>query len=91
MASCQKGDVVLIKYDSSYKAGQVLLHASVNGVPVSLVTEWGLHSINRDAGYAKWHTCGHSRIMIETADILDAVCYTKHSTIATTLLPAEFR
>ena len=91
LATCYKGDVVLVKYDSSYKAGEVLLHASVNGLPRSLVTEWALHSINRDAGYAKWHTTEKKKMLIATSDILDAVCYTKHSTIATTLLPAELR
>ena len=90
LASCQKGDVVLIRHDSSFIAGQVLLHASVEGVLLSLVTEWSLHSTNMEAGYAKWHT-GDTRTVIDTRDILDAACYTKHSTIATTLLPAEFR
>ena len=90
LAHCQKGDVVLIRHDSSFIAGQVLLHASVEGVLLSLVTEWSLHSTNMEAGYAKWDTRGF-RSLIDTCSILDAVCYTKHCTIATTLLPADFR
>ena len=90
LAHCQKGAVVLIRHDSSFIAGQVLLRASVEGVLLSLVTEWSLHSTNMDAGYANWDTRVF-RSLIDTCSILDAVCYTKHCTIATTLLPAEFR
>ena len=58
LAHCQKGDVVLIRHDSSFIAGQVLLHASVEGVLLSLVTEWSLHSTNMEAGHAKWDARG---------------------------------
>ena len=90
LAHCQKGDVVLIRHDCSFIAGKVLMHASVEGVLLSLITEWSLHSTNMEAGYAKWDTRGF-RSLVDTCSILDAVCYTKHCTIATTLLPAEFR
>ena len=91
LAICHKGDGVLIKHGSSYKAGKVLLHASVNGVPVSYLNEWVLHSINKLAGCAEWNTSGVCRLVIDTSDILDTVCYTHDSEICTTLLPAEFR
>ena len=65
LAHCQKGDVVLIRHDSSFFAGQVLMHASVEGVLLSLVTEWSLHSTNMEAGYAKWDTRGF-RPLIDT-------------------------
>ena len=87
----RKGDVVLIKDGNSVKAGQVLLHASVDGIPVSIVSCWQLHSINHDAGIAKWHV-SDSKMLIETTDILDSVCHTELSRkLVTTILPPEFR
>ncbi len=93
VGTCMRNDAVLIKDGSSYRAGQVLLHASYNGVAVSLVSVWRLHSINRAAGYAKWHADDDSKMLIETADILDSVCHTKirRGNVVTTLLPPELR
>ena len=91
VGTCRRNDVVLIKDGSSYRAGQVLLHASLLGVAVSLVSVWSLHSINTAAGYAKWHV-DDSKRLIETSDILDSVCHTKLSgNVVTTLLPPELR
>ena len=89
---CHTGDVVLIKEGSSFRAGQVLLHACVENVPLTVVSAWDLHSLEAELGYAKWHL-SRKRMLIETKDILDTVCHTKLSgaTIVTTLLPPEFR
>ena len=86
-----KGDVVLIKDGhSKFIAGKVMLHASVDGVPVSLVSCWQLHSIRH--GTAKWHVRDDSNMLIETTDILDSVIHTKLSQkLVTTILPPEFR
>ena len=86
-----KGDVVLIKDGhSKFIAGKVMLHASVDGVPVSLVSCWQLHSIRH--GTAKWHVRDDSNMLIETTDILDSVTHTKLShKLVTTILPPEFR
>ena len=90
---CKKGDVVLIKDDSSYIAGQVLLHASVSGVSISMVDAWILKSSNLAAGIAKWSTADATRLLIETSDVLDTVIHTKvHAcSVVTTLIPPEFR
>ena len=52
LAHCQKGDVVLIRHDSSFIVGQVLLDARVEGALWSCAIEWSLHAINMGAGYA---------------------------------------
>ena len=76
LACSKKNDVVLIREGSSYRAGQVLLHARVTGVTVSLVSLWSLRSINTDVGFAKWNV-DDSKMLIETSDIIDNVCHTK--------------
>ncbi len=91
LACSKKNDVVLIREGSSYRAGQVLLHARVTGVTVSLVSLWSLLSINTNAGFAKWNV-DDSKMLIETSDIIDNVCHTKlGGSVVTTLLPAELR
>ena len=88
-ASCKRHDVVLIREGSSFRAGQVIVHASVVGVAITMVTSWRLHSIDKSSGYAKWHY-SDDKLLIETADILDSVCHTKlPGNIITTLLPAD--
>lgn len=92
-ACCHRGDVVLVKDvdQSSFRAGQVIFHAEVNQVPITVVTLWHLHSIEHGY-YAKWDETNTVTEVVGTEDIIDAVAYTRLTNkIMGILLPVDYR
>jgi hypothetical protein len=91
-ATCKQNDVVLVKDADAVYAGQVQLHFDANGVPVSMIDMWELHSYTDvDVGYAIWKKKGTIEF-IDTALILDVMTYQLlEGGMVGTILPFEFR
>ena len=76
LATCMVNDMVLVS-DANGKsvAGQVKLHAAVNGVAVSLVSLGRLAHHNVAHAYAIWQDISEGANWVDTQDILDTVVY----------------
>ncbi len=91
--TCHVGDVVLIRSHDhdGFVAARVVINASIANSVWSLVNEFKLKSLSREAGYSEWHS-GHNPMLIESRDILDTVMHTNLSrNVVGVLLPCEFR
>ena len=92
LATCARNDIVLIKEESRYRAGQVQLHCEVDGAPSSLVTVFTLIEHVPDAGYAVWKVGDEGATTVPTGRILEAVVYAIwEDDVIRTLLPMEYR
>ena len=91
-ATCRKKDVVLVKQDDVVAAAEVLLHCSVAGVPLTMVSMWRLHSMIPSMSFARWHFAADDKQLVLTEVIQDVVCYTRlrHNLVGT-IIPFELR
>ena len=91
---CTCGDVVLVRVPgaTACQAGKVVLHAEVNGVPVTMVTFWRFLANDDEKCISKWDQSHESHELVLTEDIIDTVCYTKLSqNVIGLILPLELR
>ena len=92
LAICEGNDIVLIKEESIYRAGQVQLHCDVDGEALSLVTVFTLTEHVHDAGDDVWKVGYEGATPMPTGSILEAVLYTKwEGAVICTLLPMVYR
>ncbi len=91
-ATCKQNDVVLVKDADAVYAGQVQMHFEANGVPVSMIDMWELHSYTDvDVGYAIWKNKG-TIAFIDTALIIDVMTYqVLEGGMVGTILPFDSR
>ena len=86
-----ENDIVLIKEESRYRAGQVQLHCEVDGAALSLVTVFTLIEHVPDAGYAVWKVGDEGATPVPARHILETVVITPWEAGAhCTLLPMEY-
>ena len=90
---CKRNDVVLLRNDTTFLAGKILLIASVCGVDIILFESWTLKSSNLAAGYSKWSPKEAFKMLAPLEDILDTVTHTavNGDKVVTVLHPPDFR
>ena len=88
-ATCCKGDVVLVKDEDRFCAGQVCFHACYGGEHISLVSLWDF--IKGDGTSAEWQAASNP-ILVETCEIYTSVISTRlREGVVRTLLPIHMR
>ena len=90
---CKRNDVVLLRNDTTFLAGKILLIASVCGVDIIVFESWTLKSSNLAAGYSKWSPKEAFKMLAPLEDILDTVTHTavNGDKVVTVLHPPDFR
>ena len=90
---CSRGDVVLLKSEDvahKWEAAEVWCHLQIKHMSLSLVSIWKLLAYDRVRSCASWEArC--NPILVESADILSCVTFTRTEGAATTLIPYQFR
>jgi len=91
VATCNRGDMVLIRTGRSFQAAHIMFHADIDGVAVSLVNTYSLVRADPHTGIAEWDPLPDPEL-VEASDILDTVVYTRlGGGRVRTIVPAEFR
>ena len=91
LASCRRGDVVLLQDGEGFRAGQIQLHFDIADMPLSLVQTFTLHRRDRDTALAVWRVNDGVHECFETKHILAAVEYCVYPNgHVGTLLPIEY-
>ena len=91
LATCARNDIVLIKDESIYRAGQVQLHCEVDGAALSLVTIFTLIELAPGAGYAVWKVGTEGATPAPTHRILEATVFTQwEGDVMCALLPMAY-
>jgi len=92
LATCHKGDVILYKADGGFRAGKVLIHCEVHGLPISMISNFNVHKFDAHCGHSIWTPAQDQNIFIETDQILDTVVYSElPDGKVSVLIPSEFR
>ena len=92
LATCHKGDVILYKDDGGFRAGKVLIHCEVHGLPISMISNFNVHKFDAHCGHSIWTPAQDQNIFIETDQILDTVVYSElPDGKVSVLIPSEFR
>ena len=71
---CHKGDICILQ-DNSIKAGQIWVHADINGKLMSLISEWALVEYNPKT-YSATFSKANSAIWVESSTIQSSVAWT---------------
>ena len=87
-ACCSKGDVVLLKDDPGFKAGQIWWVASVYQQCVALVSSW--NAVSKSATSNNWLAVDHPDLFA-AKDILETCIWKRSGGVVTTLLPPSVR
>ena len=87
-ACCSKGDVVLVKDDMGFKAGQIWWVASVYDTCVALIFAWDVVTVTGTS--ATWSAVDRPELYAAD-DILDACIWKRCGDVVTTLLPPSVR
>ena len=85
---CSKGDVVLLKDDSGFKAGQIWWLASVYQQCVALVSSWD--AVSKTATSINWFAVDAPELFA-AEDILETCIWKRSGDVVTTLLPPSVR
>ena len=87
--TCEKKDIVLIDIDGSLVAGEIWLHARLQGVEASLVSLWALRHFHRDSQSAEW-IIDDTTTVLETHWVVATVTwYPLGGGIVRTLIPSD--
>ena len=87
-ACCSKGDVVLLKDDPGFKAGQIWWVASVYDTCIALISSWDVVAVTETS--ATWSAVDRPE-MYSADDILDICIWKRRGDVVTTLLPPSVR
>lgn len=89
--TCKKGDVVILRDGSTFRAARIAQHLELAGTALSLVYPWTLHRKLEGTCMAIWSTSDDAQLWA-TQDIVAAVTYTVFPDGKVgILLPLQFR
>jgi hypothetical protein len=91
--TCHRRDVVLMRSDDAnadWCCGEVWLHASVYGEPLSIISVFEFVSFDSARGFAKWKPRDQPELW-DTSFIKAACIYRRYTDVIVTLLPPHVR